>query len=576
MVTVCYTVPEGTPIDNLCPDGLLSLSLPETKTAQEVIMSYSNIIQKLFPSVKSQTAQTEPLPGQVPNHAGGYYYPVDDWTLLDRFLTLGSESGTYYVDAVKLTQANAKAIQRLLAAEGLKVVERIISISESGRAPKNDSALFALALASSCEDQKTRQSALAALPKVARTGTHLLQFADYANSLRGWGRALRKAVASWFLQMPLEQLSLQAVKYSQREGWSLRDLVRLSHPKCENDTERRALFNWIVNPESAEAILSARQLRLIEGKYQAKEAASTDQMASAVRQYSLPREALPTEALNSVEVWDALLVDMPMTAMIRNLGKMSQIGLLEPFGAASNYVADRLSDSEQLANARINPFQLLLALRTYARGRGERGSLNWDPVATIVEALDVAFENSFAQVKPTNKRILVAIDVSGSMRSKACAGSPVLSAVEAAAAVATFLVRTESKIHVMAFDTEMREFAISRRDRLDDVIAKVNQWGGGTDLSLPILYALKKNLHVDAIIILTDNETWAGKQHNVQALYQYRSLINPLAKLVVMAAAANGGTVCQPDDPLSFGVAGFDAAAPGLAMDFINDSNRDR
>lgn len=43
----------------------------ETQDTQEVIMSYSNIIQKLFPSVKSQNAQTEPLPGRIPNHAGG-------------------------------------------------------------------------------------------------------------------------------------------------------------------------------------------------------------------------------------------------------------------------------------------------------------------------------------------------------------------------------------------------------------------------------------------------------------------------------------------------------------------------
>lgn len=531
-------------------------------------MSYKNIIQAVFPSLKGQTPQTIPLPGQVANAAGGYYYAVDDWALLDRFLILGTEAGTYYVSPVALTKENASAIQRLLKTDGVKVVDRIVAVSTSARAPKNDSALFALALAASCDDEATRKAALAALPRVARTGTHLFQFTEYVNSLRGWGRGLRNAVGRWFTEMPVDQLTLQAVKYYQREGWSLRDLLRLSHPKCENE-ERRALINWIVRPDDADAIAAARQLRLIEGLYQAKAATSPAEIADAVRKYSLPREALPTEALTSTEVWDALLVDMPMMAMIRNLGKMSQVGLLRPFGEASDYVANRLVDVDQIARARINPFQLLLALRTYAKGRGELGSLTWMPVASIVAALDRAFEASFKTVTPTGRRILVGVDVSGSMRGTPCAGSPILTAAEAAAAMATFLVRTEPKVHVMAFDTAAREFPITASQRVDDVVAGIVKWGGGTDVSVPVRYALDRKLEVDAFVILTDSETWAGKQHPVQALYQYRKRINPHAKLAVMAATANGGTVCDPADPLAFGVAGFDAAAPALVMDFI-------
>lgn len=42
------------------------------------------------------------------------------------------------------------------------------------------------------------------------------------------------------------------------------------------------------------------------------------------------REHIPTDLLNDRSVWAALLVKMPMTAMIRNLGKMSAVGLLTP------------------------------------------------------------------------------------------------------------------------------------------------------------------------------------------------------------------------------------------------------
>lgn len=529
-------------------------------------MSYGKIIQSIFPSVKGQNPQTTALPGQVPNAAGGHYYAIDAWQRLDRFLILGTESGTYYVNAPALTKENAHVVIDLLKTDGLKVVERIVEISKSGRAPKNDPAILALALAAASDDIETRKAALAALPKVARTGTHVLQFAEIINSLRGWGRGLRKGVANWFLEMPVEKLSLQAVKYSQREGWSLRDLLRLAHPKTE-DKERAALIDWIAHPDKPEAVSAAREaFRLIEGKYQAKE---VEDVSAVIRKYSLPREAVPTEQLNSKDVWDALLVDMPMTAMIRNLGKMSSIELLAPFSEAAKYVAERLLDTEQLTKAKIHPIQLLLALRTYAQGKGELGKLSWSPVADIVESLDEAFNLSFKQVQPTGKRILVGIDVSGSMTGAKCVGSRVLGCVEAAMAMGMFFVRTEQNVHTMAFDTSTHAFSITKKQRLDDLLKSWSKWGGGTDLSLPVAYALKKKLEVDAFVIMTDNETWAGKEHPVQALYQYRKQINPNAKLIVMATSANGGTICDPGDPLSMGVAGFDAAAPQLVCEFI-------
>lgn len=532
-------------------------------------MSYSTLLKTIFPSMKGQTPQTEPMPGQIPNNAGGYFYAVDDWMRLNRFLILGTEAGTYYVRPLELTKENAAVVLRLAETDGVKMVERIVEISTSGRAPKNDPALFALALAAACPDADTRKAALGALSKVARTGTHVLMFAEFINGLRGWGRGLRKGVSRWFLEMPVEKLSLQAVKYAQREGWSLRDLLRLAHPETK-EAARVALIDWIAHPDKPEAIATARaSLRLVDGKYKADEAADSKAVAEVIRQYSLPREAVPTEHLQSKEVWDALLVDMPMTAMIRNLGKMSQIGLLEPMSKAAEYAAQRLVDCEQIRKAKIHPIQLLLALRTYAKGRGELGSLSWTPAANIVEALNDAFDIAFEEVTPTDKRILVGVDVSGSMRSGRCAGSPVLGCVEAAIAMAMLFVRTEKNVHTMAFDTAAHELTLTRKQRLDDIIQSFQKWGGGTDLSLPVAYALKKKLNVDAFVVLTDSETWAGKAHPVQVLHQYRKEVSPKAKLIVLASSANQGSICDPNDPLSFGVAGFDAAAPGLVADFI-------
>jgi 60 kDa SS-A/Ro ribonucleoprotein len=74
---------------------------------------------------------------------------------------------------------------------------------------------------------------------------------------------------------------------------------------------------------------------------------------------------------------------------------------------------------------------------------------------------------------------------------------------------------------------------------------------------------------VDAFVVVTDNETWAGRQHPVQALARYREQINPEARVAVMACSANGGSVVSDSDALALGVAGFDAAAPQIVGDFV-------
>ncbi|CAF4604861.1 unnamed protein product, partial [Rotaria magnacalcarata] len=58
---------------------------------------------------------------------------------------------------------------------------------------------------------------------------------------------------------------------------------------------------------------------------------STDEqeLIAAIRQHHLVREHLPTNVLGSQSIWSALLENMPLTAMIRNLGKMSEIDLLK-------------------------------------------------------------------------------------------------------------------------------------------------------------------------------------------------------------------------------------------------------
>ena len=486
------------------------------------------------------TPQSSPIPGtsQTPNSAGGFAWPVDDWMRLDRFLVLGSSGGSYYATEQKLTREYAEAVLRCIHADGARAVARLVAVSESGRAPKNDPALFALAMAAGLGDDATRRAALEALPRVARTGTHLFHFAAYLEGFRGWGRGVRKAVAAWYAQ-PAARLALQAVEYQQRDGWSHRDL-----------------------------------LRLIWAFEKAKRATDPAEVARLVRDHRLPREAVPTEWLNDPRVWEALLDDMPITALIRNLATMTRVGLLAPMSDAIRRVVARLADGERLRAARTHPIAVLAALKTYAQGKGERGRHTWEPVPEVVDALDAAFYTSFANVEPAGVRMLLALDVSGSMSWGQVAGIPGLTPRVASAAMAFISAATEPRHIFVAFCDKMVPLAISRGQRLDDVVRMTDGLPfGGTDCALPMLWALENRVEVDTFVVYTDSETWYGNIHPVQALRQYRERTDIAAKLVVVAMVSNRFTIADPDDAGMLDVVGFDGAAPRVVSDFARGWN---
>ena len=95
---------------------------------------------------------------------------------------------------------------------------------------------------------------------------------------------------------------------------------------------------------------------------------------------------------------------------------------------------------------------------------------------------------------------------------------------------------------------------------------------GGTDCALPMVHALEKNWEVDTFVVYTDNETWAGTIHPVQALRKYREKTGIPAKLIVVGLTATGFTIADPNDAGMLDVVGFDASAPAVMADFARRS----
>ncbi|MFD0472702.1 TROVE domain-containing protein [Nonomuraea thailandensis] len=462
------------------------------------------------------TPQSQPIPGrtdQVKNAAGGYVFAKDVWTRLEDFLILGTTGGTYYVGEDKLTAENARMLSQAIAEDGPRVVRMLTDISTARppRAPKQRPALFALAACYAEGDAGTRQAAKAALAKVARTTDHLAQFFGYYKNLGGKptargiaptaGRSLRTALGSWFLNGSADDIAFKACKARQRktpqgEAFDLRDALRIAHPVADGE-QRKALFGWIagnVTDEQAREVLPA-----VDRFLTAKAVTSPAQAIEVVTTARVPWEFLPDAVLRDPGVWEALIETVGMTALIRNLARMTRLGTLQPMAEATARAVRRLTDREAILRARIHPMDAWLALRVYRSGvaqpnpRADRQT--WHPVPAVLDALEETYELAFGAVEPSGKRLLVAVDSSGSMSwggGVRVGGSPIGSPYEVGNAMAVMLARIErGNAHVIDVDTLVHASRVTPRTNLRE-IASWKPSGGGTDLSLPFTWARER------------------------------------------------------------------------------------
>lgn len=533
----------------------------------------------------SQSQQADPA--QQRNHAGGYTFVVDDMTRLRRFLATGVEGGTYYVGQKDLTADAGNLVINLIASgRGADVLATVVDMSTRGATVKQEPLMLTMAALAGAEDPEVRTAALAALPEVARTASHLFLFASYVENFRGWGKGLRKAVAGWYANKDTDTLAYQIAKYPTRSGFGHRDLMLLAHLGSEQsksvttDPARKALYGHAAGDDDiniADLPFTTVQCALL------RESASVeDTLAAIVDSPRVSWEMVNPEHLGDQRVWQALLDGghVPLTALLRNLGRLTANGTLDPFGQDDRTarVIGRLRDPESLAKARVHPMSVLLAAATYKAGRGLRGSTEWHPIPNIEKALDAGFMAAIPGITPEpSVKVMLGCDVSGSMDGGSVAGLPLVPRDAAMALGMALAAQFPSNMGV-AFtgsggwsgDNFLTPINLDPERRLVDLIAEARALSfGRTDCSLPILYAMERGLHVDAFVVLTDNETWAGRIHPHQTLRQYRERTGIPARMVTVSLVYNQSTIADPKDPLMLDAVGLDSNSVSLVGDFI-------
>jgi 60 kDa SS-A/Ro ribonucleoprotein len=533
---------------------------------------YSDFAASMSPKAQASavTTVTKAIPGReaemASNNGGGVSFLLDNWGVYDRFLMLGSESAGYYVGQKETTKQSFEVVKACIKEDGLRAVSRAVEFSLAGRAPKNDPAVVALALAAVFGNEGTIEAAYDALPRVARTGTWLFLFVSILDSMGKWNAAAKRGVSKWYTSKNVDRLAVQLLKYQQRNGWAHRDVLRLAHVKPTSDVQSN-LFRYSIKGELDQGAMVPQIL--IDFETLKRTDSKTEVLRIVEANSDITWEMVGTQFLKDKDVLSALVKNMGLTATIRKLGTLTANGVISPLSQGSKDVIAKLSDIEQLRKQRVHPITLLQAFKQYSMGRGEKGSTIWTPDQRVLDALDEAFYAAFGTIEKTDENYFVGVDCSGSMQGAMVNGSPNLTAIEVAGVMALAVIKNQPNFWIGGFNSKMGELKITPKMRLDEVTKTMLRFSwGSTNISACATHALENKIPVDKIIIITDNEVNGGI-HPTQALRNYRNgMSSPGTAQVVIATSMSNFTVADPKDSLQMDVAGFDSACPQIIAQF--------
>ncbi|XP_062581944.1 RNA-binding protein RO60-like [Saccostrea cucullata] len=507
---------------------------------------------------------------------------MEDEEALWKFLFLGGLVGVYRPGYRQIEDSDADVIRRLIEnGKHNKIIEYMCRASR--KCLKFYPIAYTLALCARHAKKTVSQQAYAALPYVCRTPSHLFQFLSFCRTrfkCRGWPRTHRRAVAAWYTENeqyrkdPLK-LAIHVTKYKRRYMFSQKKVVKSCHPKPPNDAFRY-IFRYVTNgvKKANKARTNEKETQNVKGYITAVEfiknkrkAEHEEEIKEVIQKWRIPWENVPTSHLQSPEIWRALLrCNMPIIAMLRNLGRMGRLGILKPKSEEESIICERLKSVDSMES--VHPIQILAAFAAYRRGQGLRADSghSWEVNKEIKQALIASYSLSEKNFEPTKRRILIAIDVKMNMEFHVL-GIPSMSCKEAAVALSLLFHNIFEVDTITFFKTAKPLQESPSGDPFDiDLYANHSQYEEKeTNYDVPFHYA--KEHKFDTVLLLTDTlETM-----DIEKIRRsYKKTKQPKSKCVVVSFKTSRPASVFGDSSM-LDVVGVDEYAIEVIKEFIKD-----
>jgi 60 kDa SS-A/Ro ribonucleoprotein len=445
------------------------------------------------------------------NDAGGKAYALQPKQALAQYAATGCLNGTFHAGAgdqldTVLALANAvepafvaKVALHARAAGHMKDMPALLLAVLAVR----DVALLKQVFARVCDNGK-----------MVRTFVQILRSGVVGR--KSLGTAPKKLVRAWMDGLADDRLLVATVGNDP----SFADLVKMVHPKPA-DAARRAFYAWLIGREHDAAALPA--------PVQAFEAWKADR--------ARPIPEVPFQLLTSAELdaaaWCAIARQASWQTTRMNLNTFLRHGVFAAPGMAE-LIAERLRDPHAIANARVFPYQLMVAWMSAEAGV---------PMA-VKNALQDAMELAIANVPAFATAVAVCPDVSGSMHSPVTGNrgtaTTAVRCIDVAALVTAAVLRRNPDAEVIPFSDRLYQAGLNPRDSVMTNAKLLSALpAGGTDCALPLAELNRRQANAGLVILVSDNESWIDRSPHARGtallrewrIYRDR---NPAARLVCL------------------------------------------
>lgn len=466
------------------------------------------------------------------NHAGGTSFRRSLWEQLLQVLSTNTLSDTFYVKKEQLASETIDVIMEAREKDHRFLAQAIVWARKDGLMKLVPT--LALAILSGKKGIEP-QLFLNTFQQTILTPDDLRTFVSIIKSgvipgRRGIGGVVRDAVRTWIGGIS----EYHTVKYGsvKSEGVTLRDILRLTHPKPSSDvlSER---FGWLAGSRKGNLTLNPQILSLEK----LKRATTEEEIVQLVRQGRLPYEVVvPSVPKMTKAVWAELLRQAPYMNLLRNLRSFREHGVFED-QANVEYVVGRLTDPRAVEASRVLPFRFFDALKAFTF----TSACDMQIRDAIASGLELSFVNlpNFG----SETHVTIGSDVSGSMGDAVSENGSTRYIDICGLFTGALLKRTE-KVLALPFQSQVIEREFSKHDGVVTTAAKISSlMGGGTAVGAPIQYLLNRKIKTDVFIGITDNEEWAyGSGHNVSGKFydlwlRYKKEVNPNAQAFLITIA---------------------------------------
>lgn len=446
--------------------------------------------------------------------------------------TLGN---TFYADAKQLLAEATDVHDRMLKKDPKFFSDALVYARQKGY--MRTQPIFGLVKLAAVD----REAFAKVFNRVILTPNDLADFTAILKSQRKGsegGRAVKRAAGNWMVEK-LGRITEDGeadgqywtIKYGAEKGdgaYSLKDMLQIYHPKVPGG-KKLPLFDYIMGGKvlkgakkgerSMDGIAFAK-LPQIEQFELLKIAKDDDAKVQAIGLGHLPHEVATAFAGSSKKVWNAIVPNMPIFALLRNLATLERHGVLED---NKKLIQQMFADKNVITKSKILPFRFLEA--------SKHVGATW-----AQDALRDALELSFSNVLDIDGKTVVALDVSGSM------GQFIQTAAVFAVSV---MKKAAGEGRMFLFDDRLEEFNVSMRDSILTQASKVHV-RGGTDHSLVMSKLISEKAKVDNLIYVTDEQQNTGTPL-FKLIDQYRQKVNKHVKVFILDVSPYKNALTPPD-----------------------------